>query len=29
MTINPTAVIAPIVMLASLVLAVQALVDRE
>jgi peptide/nickel transport system permease protein len=29
MTINPTSVIAPIVMLASLVLAVQALVDRE
>jgi ABC-type dipeptide/oligopeptide/nickel transport system permease subunit len=29
MTINPLSVITPIVMLASLVLAVQALVDRE
>jgi len=29
MTINPLSVIAPIVMLGSLVLAVQALVDRE
>jgi hypothetical protein len=29
MTLNPLLVIAPIVMLASLVLAIQALVDRE